>query len=397
MPLLFFLRYTSAMKTIRPLFLAFLFVSSAFLTSPKSKPSQTSSHPDLALVGTYTAKTQSKGIYILQFDERTGEFRVAGVAAETPNPSWVLVHPNGKFVYAANESGKNSTVSAFALDPQTGKLTLLNQLPALGEDPCHLAFDTTGKFLFVANYTSGTVAVFPILPDGKLGEHTAAVKDEGKLGPNAKRQEGPHAHWVQVSPDDHSLFVSDLGLDAVQKLGFDPSKGSLSPDPAAGTHVAPGSGPRHVAFSADGKYMYVLSELQNTVSVFAKDAHGNYQPGQIISALPSGFQGKSDAAEIVLHPSGKWLYTSNRGSDTIAVFAVDPAHGTLRLLADVPSGGKEPRHFIIDPSGQFLLAENQHSDSIVEFRIDSNTGALTPTGRVVHVPSPVCLTFLAGH
>ena len=360
-----------------------------------------------AYVGTYTAKTNSKGIYEFDFDPATGKMSAVLVAGETKDPSWVLVHPDRKVLYSANEMGKASTVSAFAIEPKSGKLTLLNQVPALGEDPCYLSFDKTGKFLFVANYTSGNVVVFPILADGKLGEHTGLVKNEGTLGPNKERQEGPHAHWIEPSESNTSVYVADLGLDRVIKYQFDAVKGTLSGapihsdwapsvtlDPSA--KLVPGTGPRHAIFAKGGMRMYVLGELQSTVTAFHMIGTDLFTPTsfQRISALPEGFSGRNDAAEIAMHPNGKFLYTSNRGNDSVAIFKVDRRTGRLQLVADVPTGGKEPRHFAIDPTGHFLLAENQLSDTIVEFRIDPATGKLTPTGETISVPSPVCITFL---
>lgn len=347
-------------------------------------------------VGTYTNKTDSQGIYLYEFSSDTGKLTSKGLAAKTTDPSWVALHPNGKFLYAANESGKASMVSAFSIDPATGKLTLLNQLPALGEDPCHLSFDQTGKYLLVANYTSGNVTVFPILPDGNLGEHTAVVKDPGTLGPNKERQEAPHAHWVSPSAHNQSVYVSDLGLDRILIYKFDATNGTLTIVDHANHFsitLAPGDGPRHALFAASGKFMYVLSEMRSSVTVFANENQDVFRSIQEISALPKDFTGRNDAAEIALHPSGKFLYTSNRGHDSIAIFSIDPQKGTLTLIADVPTGGKEPRHFAIDPSGQYLLAENQNSNSITEFRIDANTGNLTPTSESVQVPSPVCIAI----
>ncbi len=345
-------------------------------------------------VGTYTDKTGSKGIYAFEFDASTGKLTPRGLAVETSNPSWVIIHPNGKWAYAANESGKQSMVSAFSIDAQSAKLTLLNQLPSQGEDPCHLAFDKSGKFLFAANYTSGHVAVFPILADGKLGQPTAVVKDAGTVGPNKKQQDSSHAHWVTVTPTNKVLYVSDLALDRVLTYNFDASKGTLSPASSGAVVVIPGTGPRHAAFSATEKFLYVLGELKSTVTVFSRAEGKDYQSIQVISALPKDFSGRNDAAEITLHPSGKWLFTSNRGHDSISVFAVDPAKGTLTLLGNTPTGGKEPRHFALDPTGQFLLAENQNSNSIVVFRINPTTGALTEVSRAEAIPSPVCLMFL---
>ncbi len=363
----------------------------------------------LVFVGTYTTKTESKGIYGYEFDADSGKLTPRGVAAETPDPSWVAVHPSGKYVYAANEAGKASTVSAFAVDARSGKLTLLNQIPSLGEDPCYLSFDKTGKYLLVANYSSGTIAVFPILADGRLGEHTALVKDQGATGPNKERQEAPHAHWIEATAHNHFVYVADLGLDRVLIYKFDATKGSLTPgeplplkaapdkgvalDPFSAT-LNPGAGPRHVAFDPAGKFMYVLGELQSTVTVFANDAQETYRSVQQISTLPKGFAGRNDAAEIAVHPNGKFLYASNRGHESIAIFAIDAAKGTLTFVAHALTGGKEPRHFAIDPSGKYLLAENQFSNNIVVFKIDPGTGGLTPTGQVVEVPSPVDVAFL---
>jgi len=325
------------------------------------------------------------------------------LAAESPDPSFVAVHPDGKHLYAVNEAGKNSMVSAFALDAASGKLTLLNRLPALGEDPCYISFDHSGKFVLIANYSTGNVAVFPILPDGKLGEHTAVMQDSGALGPDKARQDAPHAHWIEASAHNRFVYVADLGLDRVLIYKFDAAKGTLTPgeksgpanpsDPFSAT-LNPGTGPRHAAFSRDGNFMYVLGELRSDVTVFKNDAREIFRQVQQTSALPAGFSGRNDAAEIAIHPNGKFLYTSNRGHESIAVFAIEPKTGMLTLLADVPTGGKEPRHFAIDPTGQYLLAENQFSGNIVEFRIDPATGKLTATGEVLQVPSPVCVAFL---
>jgi 6-phosphogluconolactonase len=396
------------MKITRRLF-AFLLVLCAPLilfSSAQTEKKSAASSQYIVYVGTYTTKTSSKGIYSFRFDTRTGQFSAIAVAAETPDPSWVAVHPSGKYLYAANESGKASTVSAFAVDARNGKLTLLNQMASLGDDPCYLSFDKTGKYVLVANYSSGTVAVFPILADGRLGEHTALVKDEGATGPNKERQEAPHAHWIETSLDDRSVYVADLGLDRVLRYGFDATNGTLSTAPVQSdwshsvldlsAKLARGAGPRHAAFSRNGA-MYVLGELQSTVTAFQMIGTDDFVPTvfQKISALPKGFSGRNDAAEIALHPSGKFLYTSNRGNDTIAVFNVQRRGGRLNLVANIPTGGKEPRHFAIDPGGNYLLAENQLSNNIVVFKIDLFTGLLTPTGQVLDVPSPVDLTFVS--
>jgi 6-phosphogluconolactonase len=350
----------------------------------------------LVYIGTYTAKTASKGIYVFRYDANSGKLTSLGVAAETPDPSWVAIHPNGKYLYAVNEAGKNSMVSSFSIGASVGKLTLLNQMPALGEDPCYFSFDKTGRYLFVANYTSGNVVVFPIGADGKLGVATANVRDEGKLGPNKERQDGPHAHWVQASSDNRFVFVADLGLDRILVYLFNSAKGTLTPNKPFFRPLEAGAGPRHAAFSPDGLYFYVLSEMDSTVTTFAyAPEHGLFGYLGVVPMLPAGFTGRNDAAEIAVHANGKFLYASNRGYDSIALFDIDPATGKLTGAGEYSVQGKEPRHFAIDLSGNYLLAEDQLSDKIVTFRIDQQTGVLTPTGDSVKVPSPVCIAFLA--
>src|SRR5260370_9531160 len=360
------------MKNLRRI-LAVLLVRSAPLvlfSSAKTSEQAAASRRYLAYVGTYTTKTESKGIYTYEFDADTGKLPTKGVAAETRDPSWVAVHPRGKYLYAANEAGKTSTVSAFAVDVKSGKLTLLNQIASLGEDPCYLSFDKTGKYVLVANYSSGTVGVFPILADGRLGEHTAMVKDQGATGPNKERQESPHAHWIETTTGNRLIYVADLGLDRVLIYDFDAATGTLTPSeplppngiPTKRAHqplsatVSPGAGPRHVAFSPAGSIIYVLSELQSTVTVFVLEALHGFFNAQQISTLPKGYSGRNDAAEIAFHPNGKFLYTSNRGHESIAVFAVDPSNGTLTSVAHVPTGGEEPRPFAIVPHGQHMLS-----------------------------------------
>lgn len=343
-----------------------------------------------AYVGNYTTKTESKGIYQFTFDPATGKMSALELAAETKDPSWVIVHPSGKYLYAANEMDHGSTISAFSVDPKSGKLTLLNTQPAQGEGPCHLNFDRTGKFLLTANYSTGNAVVYPILADGKLGEHTASVTNQGEHGPH-KNQKGPHAHWIGKSKDNHFVYVADLGLDKVLVYKFDATKGTLAP--AGGAVAKPAAGPRHVALSADEKFMYVLGELDSTVTVFAHEKD-SFKSVQVVPMLPSGFSGRNDAAEIEMHPSGKFLYASNRGHDSFAVYSINQKEGTLTPVEIVPTGGKEPRHFAIDPTGKFLLAENQNTNNIIEFRIDQATGRLTPTGETLSTPSPICLSFL---
>src|SRR5206468_8758365 len=299
--------------------------SSAQISSKAAASSQY-----LAYVGTYTTKTNSKGMYVFRFDATTGKLSAIGIAAETRDPSWVAVHPNGKFLYVANEAGKASTISAFAIDAKSEKLTLLNQLPALGEDPCYLSFDKTGKYVFAANYTSGNVVVFPICDDGKLGAATANFHDGGKLGPNKERQAGPHAHWIETSPDNRFALVADLGLDEVLVYKFDASKGTLTPNEPAFAGLKAGSGPRHLAFHPNGKFVFAVSELSSTATSIEYNAKkGTHKEIGTASTLPPGFSGRNDVAEAAVHPKGKFLYVSNRGNDSIAILSIDPAKGTL--------------------------------------------------------------------
>jgi 6-phosphogluconolactonase len=395
--------------TRRMLVLLALLVVPLLPSAGQDKPGRSTTPRNyFAYLGTYTTKTDSKGIYAYRFDAATGKLTVGELAAESTDPSFVIVHPNGGFLYAVNEAGKNSMVSAFAREPKTGKLTLLNQLPALGEDPCYISFDKTGKYVLVANYTSGNVVVFPILPDGRLGEHTALVSDSGTTGPNKERQEGPHAHWIETSAGNTSVFVADLGLDRVLVYGFDSASGKLwAPAERAGyPHnpllqetlvLQPGTGPRHVAFSRfmnSRHFVYVLGELDSTITVFSATKEGVFNSAiQKISTLPAGFRGRNDTAEIAIHPNGKFLFASNRGHDTIAVFRINPTTGRLTAAGDFSVEGKEPRHFAIDPSGKYLMAENQLSNTIVVFKIDPSTGSLTPTGQSVLAPATVCIAF----
>jgi len=385
------------MKITRRIF-AFLLVWCAPLllfSSAESSRKSAAKGQYLVYVGTYTTKTESKGISAYEFDSATGKLTPKGVAAETPDPSWVAVHPSGKFLYAANEAGKASAVSAFAVDAKKGKLTLLNQIPSLGEDPCYLSFDKTGKYLLVANYSSGTIAVFPILADGRLGEHTALVQDQGATGANKERQEAPHAHWTETSPDNRFALVADLGLDEMLVYKFDAASGTLAPNEPAFARLKAGSGPRHAVFYPNGKFVFAVSELSSTATSFAYDMKkGTLKEIGTASTLPPGFSGRNDVAEAAVHPNGKFLYVSNRGNDSIAILSIDPGNRSLAPAGGIPTGGKEPRHFAIDPSGKYLLAENQLSNNVVVFKIDPVTGGLTATGQIVEVPSPVCITFV---
>ena len=352
-----------------------------------------------AYVGTYTDGA-SKGIYAYEYDARTKKTQSLGLAAETTNPSFVAVDKAQHFLYAVNEIQKydgkvSGGVSAFAIDSKTGKLTFLNEVASLGADPCYISLDKTGKYVLVANYTSGNVAVFPIMKDGKLGDSTGFVQHTG-TGPNHERQEGPHAHWVEVTSDNRYAVVSDLGLDELLVYHFDAGKGQLAANDPAFTKVEPGAGPRHFAFHPNGKFAYVVDEMKSTVNAFTFDAeHGVLKMMQTVSTLPAGFAGKNDTAELEIHPSGRFVYASNRGNDSIAVYSVNAKTGMLTLVEHTPTGGKTPRSFEIDPTGTRLFAANQESGTINVFSIDSKSGKLTATREVLQVAAPVCVKFAA--
>jgi len=343
--------------------------------------------------GTYTGG-QSKGIYRSVLDLETGGLSQPVLAAEAKNPSFVEIHPNGKFLYAVSESGGAGTVSAFAIDAETGSLKLLNQQPSGGSAPCHVNVDHTGRNALVANYGSGSASVIPIEPDGKLAKPTGFVQHGGS-SVNLKRQAGPHAHSVNLSPDNRFAFVADLGIDKIMIYRLDAEKGTIVPNDPPFAKLKPGSGPRHVAFHPSGKFAYVINELACTVTAFAYEpAAGALSEIQTIATLPRDFTGESTCAEVRVHPNGKFLYGSNRGHDSIAVYRIDPAKGTLTLVEFETTDIKTPRNFNIDPTGMFCLVANQGSDSVVVFRIDQATGALEPAGHRISVGRPVCIRFL---
>ncbi len=390
------------MKFTRRLFAFLLVLAAPVLLLPSVRAQEKSEAPRkyLAYIGTYTTKTQSKGIYAYRFDGATGKLSAMGVAAESADPSFLAVHPNGEYLYTVNEIGnfngeKSGAVSAYAIDRKTGKLTLLNQVASRGAGPCHISLDKTGKYVLVANYDSGTVAVFPVQGDGQLGKYTAFEKHIGS-GVNKERQEGPHAHWIATSPDNRFLLTADLGIDRILISKFHLADGAFTRNkPNSGVKLKSGAGPRHAAFHPGGKFFYVTSELDSTVTAYSYDAKGGaLHELQVISTLPKDFSGENDAAEIAVHPSGKFLYVSNRGRDSIAVFAMDPLKGKLTPVADIATQGKTPRNFAIDPTGRYLLAANQNSNSVVVFKIDLITGGLILTNQAVEVAAPVCITFV---
>jgi 6-phosphogluconolactonase len=356
----------------------------------------------LAYVGTYTASS-SKGIYSFRFDPGTGQLKAIGVAAELPNPSFLATDPHQRFLYAVTEMGpepgaddykKNGFVSSYSIDRKTGALTFLNKVDAGGGGSCHLVVDKTGKMLFVANYGSGNVASFAVKADGSIGERTGFYQHSGSSVDPA-RQQGPHAHAVVLSPDNRFLFVPDLGTDQVKIYRVDAQKGAFAPNDPAFGQVKAGYGPRHFAFGRGGKYAYTLCEMGSSVAVFSYDpAKGSLTPVQTISNLPDDFKGEDNSAEIEVDRSGRFLYASNRGNDSITVFSIDPAKGTLTKVQVVPTQGKTPRNFALDPTGKYLIAANQDSSTIVVFSVDPQNGQLKPEGQPIDTPSPVDILFV---
>lgn len=355
-------------------------------------------HDYLVYVGTYTGP-KSKGIYVYRMNNATGELKEVGLAAETPSPSFLAISPNNRFLYSVNEidtfGGKKSgAVTAFSIDRESGKLTQINQQPSVGDGPCHLIVDKTGKNVLVANYGGGSVAVLPVDKEGKLSPASAFIQHKGS-GVNAERQSTPHAHSINLDASNSRAFVADLGLDKVLVYKFDAVNGSLAPNDPPSVSLAPGSGPRHFAWHPKGRNAYVINEMKSTVTAFSYDSSkGALTELQTLSTLPAGYTGNTSTAEVRVHPSGKFLYGSNRGHDSIAVFAIDQKTGTLTHIENTPTQGKTPRNFAIDPSGRFLLAENSGTDTIVVFSVDQKTGRLTPTGQTVKCPSPVCVKFV---
>jgi 6-phosphogluconolactonase len=351
----------------------------------------------LVFIGTYTGGP-SKGIYTYELNLENGSMREVGLAAEAQSPSFLAIHPNKKFLYAVSEvsnfSGKKTgAVSSFKIDPASGKLTKLNDASAGGDGPCHLVVDKAGKNVLVANYGGGSVASLPIKDDGSVGESTAFVQHTGS-SVNAQRQKEPHAHSINLDAANKFAFVADLGIDKIMVYRFDAGKGSLTPNEPAFANVAPGGGPRHFAFRPDGTSAYVCNEMTSKVTAFTYDsAKGVLTETQTISTLPEGWTGNNSTAEIQVHPSGKFVYCSNRGHNSVAVFSVG-GDGKLTYVENEGTRGKTPRNFGIDPTGKYLIAANQDSNTLAVFQVNQATGALDPVGEPLAAPKPVCVKFL---
>jgi 6-phosphogluconolactonase len=344
------------------------------------------------LIGTYT-KGKSKGIYVYRFYAETGKLAYLNEIDDVSNPSYLCVADNDKFVYAVNEDGKNGGISSFTFDPKQGKLVFLNRQSSGGADPCYVSVDKDQKNVFVANYSSGSLAVLPVNKDGSLSPVSQLVQDQG-TGVNKERQEGPHVHMAMLSPDEKYLLYNDLGTDKVNVMRYHASHPQpLTPATDPFVSVTGGEGPRHIVFSNDKKYAYLVTEMGSDVHVFDWD-NGKLKEKQSITLLDAGFKGQTAGAAIHISPDGRFLYASNRlETNQISVYAIDPDNGQLIFVQRVTSYGKNPRDFAIDPTGKFLLVANQDSDSIFVYRIDQSSGKIFRQSAPLEIGNPVCLKF----
>ncbi len=356
----------------------------------------------LIFLGTSTGpQSASLGIYAVRLDLTTGKLGEPILAAKTPSPGFLAWNPNGRVLYALSESlgpdGKSGgAVTSFAFTQATGALSALNTQPAGGAGTTHLAVDATGRMLVTVSYSGGYVASFPLAADGRILPRTSFILHQGQLGPNHSRQEKPHPHSIIISPDNRFAFVADLGLDRVFAYRLNLAAGTMVPNDPAFIATAPGSGPRHTKFSRDGRNLYILGEIDGSVTACSYDAgRGTATPLQHISTLPAGFKvtDPDRAAEIRVHPNGQFVYASNRGHDSIAVFSRNAADGTLKLVEITPSGGGHPRNFELSPDGIWLVCANRDSNNLVVFKVDAATGRLTRTGATASVPAPICVLF----
>jgi 6-phosphogluconolactonase len=355
--------------------------------------------PMWVFIGTYTAGKKSEGIYRVSFDPATGKLGTPELAAKATNPSFLAIHPNRTHLFAVGEVGaakgkRGGGVMSFKLDAKTGELTPINQQSSVGAGPCHITCDKEAKNVLVANYGGGSTTVLPIDKDGKLGEASDFVQHVGS-SVNKKRQEAPHAHSVNLDAANRFAVVADLGVDKLFVFKYDAAKGKLTPNDPPAVDLAPGAGPRHFAFHPNGKWAYTNNELDWTITALSYDADkGAFTKLNTVSTLPAPHEGNS-TAETVVHPNGKFVYVSNRGHNSIAIFEIDQSTGAVKAAGHQGSGVNVPRNFNIDPTGKWMVVANQAGDDLIVFAIDPQTGQLTPTGQSVKVGAPVCVKFVA--
>ncbi|HVS93720.1 MAG TPA: lactonase family protein [Mucilaginibacter sp.] len=342
------------------------------------------------VIGTYT-KGQSKGIYVYRFYEETGKLAYLSEIDDVSNPSYLCLSKDNKFIYAVNEDGKNGGVSAFTFDPAVGTMKFLNRQPSSGADPCYISVDEDRRNVFVANYTSGSLAVLPVNKDGSLQAPLQVIQDQGK-GPDASRQEGPHVHTAYLSPDEKYLLYTDLGTDKLNIMRYRPNK----PQPLTlegSVSVKPGNGPRHIVFSPDHKYLYLVQEMGSAINVYAYNG-GKLKELQSVKMLPVGFKGTNGAAAIKITPDGHFLYATDRlQASAILVYSINPETGLLTFMERDGTYGLNPRDFTIDPTGKWLLVANQDGNNIIVFKINPGTGSLIRTDNHIELGNPVCLKF----
>ncbi len=374
--------------------------TTGLVTLALTMPSSLSAKPTelLVYIGTYTNKG-SKGIYVCKLNLSTGELKPFSTV-QSDNPAFLALDRKHKFLYAANEIGQfqgksSGAVSAFAINQNSGELTFLNQQATNSPGPCSVIVDKTGKCVLTANYSGGSISVFPTKANGSLSELSDLVQHQGS-SINPSRQKEPHAHTIIIDDGNRFAFCADLGMDKVMIYKLDAKKAKLTPNVPAFAPVKPGAGPRHFKIHPNNKFAYVINEIDSTMTAFAYDkTQGTLQEIQTVPTLPADFTSASYCADVHVHPSGKFIYGSNRGHDSIVVFTIDPASGKLSFVQHQSTLGKWPRNFAVDPTGQFLLAANQNTDNIVIFRIDEQTGKLTPTGHTVEISQPVCIKLAA--
>ena len=361
-------------------------------------------HEYTVYVGTYTRSEphvvgQADGIYVYRLNGESGEMRQVSAMAGIENPSFLALDPQRRYLYATSEIGDyegqaTGAVYAYAIDPDDGSLSALNQRPSHGTAPCHLTVDADSRYVMVANYSGGSLAIYPIEQDGSLGEATQVIQHEGG-SVNPQRQEGPHVHSVNLDGADRRLFAPDLGLDKIMIYALDKESGTLEPAPQPWVEAAPGAGPRHFVFHPSQEYAYLIQELNSTITVYAYAAdEGRLTALQTVSTLPDDFSGDSSTADIHVSSDGRFVYGSNRGHDSIAIFAVDGESGQLTSLGHVSTLGRTPRNFALDPTGDMLLAANQDSNTIVSYFVEQESGQLKATGHIIPVPSPVCVKIV---
>ncbi|MBD3266742.1 beta-propeller fold lactonase family protein [bacterium] len=352
----------------------------------------------LMFVGTYAANSDP-GIYVYRLDSRKGSLHLLREVSGCKNPSFLAIAPSHEFLYAVNESGQykdrdSGAVTAFALDKSTGALAYLNEQPSHGRGPCHVTVDRSGRWVLCANYGGGSAAAFPIFEDGKLGKASSVVRHEGS-SVHPRRQTKAYAHSINLSPDNRYAYVADLGMDKTMIYRFDDKAGTLEANEPSHFASFPGSGPRHFTFHPNGRLAFLIEELRCTVTAMRYDAaSGGLARVQTISTLPLSFDRSNTCADIHVHPNGRFVYGSNRGHDSIVIYAVDPETGRLSFVGHESVRGIRPRNFNIDPTGSYLFAANQVTDNIVTFEINQETGALRPTNQAVSVPNPVCIQFM---